>query len=89
MMIRPAMAERRATSFKAAWVKVPCFFCFAVWVGWRMRMPWMKKRTAAELRSWTVLSAVIRWRGWMGETYGVGGEEHQVMAEDAAPDDGC
>jgi hypothetical protein len=47
----PAMAVRRAMSFSAACAYVPSFFCFAVWVGWTTRIPWMKKRSAAELSS--------------------------------------
>lgn len=67
MTTRPATAVRTATSLRAAWVKVPCFFCLRVWVGWRMRMPWIRKRRAAELSSWKY---VLVWRlvAWMGLT---------------------
>jgi hypothetical protein len=50
MTTSPATAERNAMLLSAECTKVPCFFCLRVWVGCRMRIAWMRKRKAAELR---------------------------------------
>ena len=50
-------------------------------------MPWTKKRTAAELRSCVIDETGSKPAASGVETYRVCAEQHQVMTEDAAPDD--
>jgi hypothetical protein len=45
------MEQDRAREFIEAWVWVPMRFWVGVWVGWRMRMLWVKRRMAVEFRS--------------------------------------
>lgn len=90
--ISPAMAVKRATELRAEWIYVPCCFWWAVWVGWRIRRAWIRKRKAVELRSCVhqSISILLFERGLMGrKAYRMGGEEHQVVGEDGAPDYGC